>query len=42
MLLGCRAWPHALIALALLRVAGDDADSARWHLDVAARLGTHG
>jgi hypothetical protein len=35
MLLVCRAWPHALIALALLCLASGDADSARWHLHVA-------
>jgi hypothetical protein len=35
MLLGCRPWPRALVALALLCAAGGDADSARWHLHVA-------
>src|SRR5262249_27315046 len=29
MLLGCRPWPRALVALALLCAAGNDADSAR-------------
>ena len=32
MLIGCRAWPRALVALALICAAGGDADSARWHL----------
>jgi len=35
MLLGCRPWPRALVALSLLCLAGGDADSARWHLHVA-------
>ena len=35
LLLGCRPWPRALVALALLCAAGGDADSARWHLHVA-------
>ena len=30
--LGTRAWPRALVALALLCVADRDPDSARWHL----------
>lgn len=34
-LLGCRPWPRALVALALLCVAAGDADSARWHLHIA-------
>lgn len=35
LLLGCRAWPRALVALALLCAAGGDADAARWHLHIA-------
>ena len=35
LLLGCRPWPRALVALALLCAAGNDADSARWHLHTA-------
>jgi len=35
LLLGCRPWPRALIALALLCVAASDADSARWYLHSA-------
>ncbi|MEJ7603034.1 MAG: hypothetical protein WKG01_34425 [Kofleriaceae bacterium] len=35
LLLGCRPWPRALVALALLCAAGGDADSARWHLHTA-------
>jgi hypothetical protein len=35
MLLGCKPWPRALVALALLCAAGGDADSARWHLHTA-------
>src|SRR5262249_45131397 len=31
-LLGCRVWPRALVALALLCVAAGDVGSARWHL----------
>lgn len=34
-LLGCRVWPKALVALALLCTAAGDADAARWHLHVA-------
>ena len=34
-LLGCRPWPRALVALALLCLASGDADSARWHLRIA-------
>jgi len=34
-LLGCRVWPRALVALALLCVAAGDVDSARWHLRTA-------
>lgn len=32
---GCRPWPRALVALALLAASGGDVDSARWHLSVA-------
>ena len=35
MLMGCRPWPRALVALALICTAGGDADSARWHLHTA-------
>jgi hypothetical protein len=35
LLLGCRPWPRALVALALLCMAAGDTDSARWHLHVA-------
>ena len=35
LLLGCRPWPTALVALALLSAASNDADSARWHLHTA-------
>jgi hypothetical protein len=35
LLVGCRPWPRALVALALLCAAGGDADSARWHLHTA-------
>lgn len=31
-LLGCRPWPRAMVALALICVAGGDADAARWHV----------
>ena len=34
-LMGCRPWPRALVALALLCAAAGDADAARWHLHVA-------
>ncbi len=37
-LVGCRPWPHALVALALLCAAGGDADSARWHLAIALSI----
>jgi len=37
-LLGCRPWPRALVALSLLCAAGGDADSARWHLHVALAI----
>ncbi len=35
LLLGCRAWPRALLALSLLCAASGDADSARWYLTQA-------
>ncbi|HLL25987.1 MAG TPA: J domain-containing protein, partial [Kofleriaceae bacterium] len=35
MLLGCRPWPRALVALSLICAAGGDPDSARWHLHAA-------
>ncbi|MGE0551666.1 MAG: hypothetical protein AB7O24_32425 [Kofleriaceae bacterium] len=35
LLVGCKPWPRALVALALLCAAGGDADSARWHLHTA-------
>jgi hypothetical protein len=35
LLLGCRPWPRALVALALICAAGGDPDSARWHLHTA-------
>jgi hypothetical protein len=35
LLLGCRPWPRALVALALLCAASGDAESARWHLHTA-------
>jgi hypothetical protein len=34
-LAGCRVWPRALVALALLCAAGGDADAARWYLTSA-------
>ena len=34
-LLGCRPWPRALVALALLCLAAGDAEAARWHLRIA-------
>lgn len=37
-LVGCRPWPRALVALALLCVASGDADSARWHLAIALSI----
>ncbi len=37
-LLGCRPWPRALVALAILCAAGNDADSARWHLAIALSI----
>lgn len=38
LLLGCRPWPRALLALALLCAACGDADSARWHLHTALQV----
>jgi hypothetical protein len=38
LLLGCRPWPRALVALALLCAAAGDVDSARWHLHVALAI----
>jgi hypothetical protein len=35
LLLGCRPWPRALVALALLCAAANDPESARWHLHTA-------
>jgi hypothetical protein len=35
LLMGCRVWPRALVALALLCAAAGDADTARWHLHTA-------
>jgi hypothetical protein len=32
LMLGCRPWPRALVALALLCMAAGDADAARWHV----------
>jgi hypothetical protein len=37
-LLGCRPWPRALVALALLCAAANDAESARWHLAIALSI----
>jgi hypothetical protein len=37
-LLGCRPWPRALVALALLCAAGGDAEAARWHLHISLQL----
>jgi len=37
-LLGCRPWPRALVALALLCAATGDIDAARWHLLVALSI----
>nr|HEX4313715.1 hypothetical protein [Kofleriaceae bacterium] len=41
MLLGCRPWPRALVALALLCAAAGDAESARWHLATALSVDPH-
>jgi hypothetical protein len=35
---GCRPWPRALVALALLCAAGGDTDAARWHLHIALQV----
>lgn len=35
LMMGCRPWPRALVALALLCAAAGDADAARWHLHIA-------
>jgi hypothetical protein len=35
LLLGCRPWPRALVALSLICAAGGDTESARWHLHTA-------
>lgn len=37
-LIGCRPWPRALVALALLCAASGDADAARWHLHIALQV----
>ncbi len=37
-LLGCRPWPRALIALALVCAAASDAEAAHWHLHVALTI----
>jgi hypothetical protein len=38
LLLGCRPWPRALVALALLCAAAGDVEAARWHLRVALAI----
>ena len=38
LLLGRRPWPRTLVALALLCAAGNDIDSARWHLHAALTI----
>jgi hypothetical protein len=38
LLVGCRPWPRALVALALLCTAAGDIDSARWHLRTALTI----
>lgn len=38
LLLGCRPWPKALVPLALLCAAANDADSSRWHLHTALTI----
>ena len=38
LLLGCRPWPRALVALALLCTAAGDVDAARWHLHAALAI----
>jgi len=40
-LLGCRPWPRALVALALLCTAAGDPDAARWHLAMALKIDPH-
>ncbi|MBL0219279.1 MAG: J domain-containing protein [Myxococcales bacterium] len=35
LMMGCRPWPKALVALSLLCAASGDADAARWHLHIA-------
>lgn len=35
LLVGCRPWPRALVALALICAASGDPDTARWHLHSA-------
>ena len=35
---GCRPWPRAMLALALLCAADGDPDSARWHLQEALSI----
>jgi hypothetical protein len=37
-LLGCRPWPRALVALALLCAAAGDVDASRWHLHIALTI----
>jgi hypothetical protein len=37
-LVGCKPWPRALVALALMCASSGDADSARWHLHVALQI----
>jgi hypothetical protein len=38
---GCRPWPRAMLALALLSAADDDAEAARWHLQEALAIDPH-
>jgi hypothetical protein len=38
LLVGCRPWPRALVPLALLCAAANDADSARWYLHTALTI----
>jgi len=38
LLLGCRPWPRALVALALLCAAAGDVDASRWHLHIALTI----
>jgi hypothetical protein len=37
-LMGCKPWPRALVALALLCTAGGDTDAARWYLHTALQI----